>query len=98
MRKAFLLGCLVQIIFVVLTLAIGQKHVLIYGNLFMLVLGIRAAFSTQSAGGWEYVGVREEEKKSVDDFKVKALFQVVLFMLPGVLVVAAYYLKFGELL
>lgn len=98
MRKALLLGCLAQVVLLIVVLASGNQQVMLFGNGLLLMVAIKASVSSQASGGWEFIGTNEAEKKELYSLRQKVIFKWLSFMLPGVLTVLAYYLNYGELL
>jgi hypothetical protein len=79
-------------------LVMKDWQVLVKGNAPVLILGfVVIGANSQGAGGWEFVGAKQDEKKHIFGYRSQVLLKWLLFLLPAILVMLGFYLKFGEL-
>lgn len=98
MKKALFIGLVVQVAIYIAAVVMEDWHVLVAGNYPVIGLGILAGTGSQTTGGWEFLGTNQKEKDEIYTLRSKAIWKWFLFMLPGILVVLAYYLKYGTLM
>ncbi|QSX07624.1 hypothetical protein J0B03_07210 [Alkalibacter rhizosphaerae] len=98
MKKALFIGLVAQVAIYVAAVVMEDWHVLVAGNYPVIGLGMLAGTASMRSGGWEFVGTSKKEKDEIYTLRSKVIWKWFLFMLPGILVVLAYFLKYGSLM
>lgn len=93
MRKIFFFGVAVQMIIVIISLVLKDYQIIMVGNFALLgITTILAGAGAGGAGGWEYVGLKEEGKKELLSYRTRAGIKYLLFILPSLIVLLIYYI------
>lgn len=92
MKKFFFYGIAVQIIIAFTSYVTDNLEII--GNADVLivfgVLSLGAAMN-QGGGGWEFVGLKDNEKKKVFSLQATRNNKMTLFILPAIIVLMIYF-------